>query len=49
MAKVRRSGNVTVITIDPNSLKISGFDNGENVVVIAERGKITIMKVEDLK
>ena len=46
MAKIRRSGNVTVVTIDPNSLKISGFKLQDEVVVIAERGQITIKKVE---
>ena len=49
MPKIRKGSNATVVTIDKTSMKISGFELNDEVVVIAERGKITIMKVEYLK
>jgi len=48
MAKIRRTGNVVVVSLSPTVLKLSGFDIDDEVVVLANNGVITIKKVEDL-
>jgi antitoxin component of MazEF toxin-antitoxin module len=45
VAKIRKSGNVVVVSISPIVLKASGFELNDEVIVTVENGALVIRKV----
>ena len=45
VAKIRKSGNVVVVSISPIVLKASGFELNDDVIVTVENGTLVIRKV----